>query len=328
MAKISLWIGNGCLSSPITTLLDAFSIANLWHQDLAPKKISPLFETQIVSTDGKQVSAQGNVTLKIDMSIDDVDQTDCVVISPVLPNINPMPNDLDKLCQWLKRMQEQNTLIATVCTGTFMLAEMGLLEGKKATTNWQFARLFKKQFPNVQLVSEDMLTEDDNIISTGAATAVNNLALYLIRRYGSQKLATVCSKSLLIDPNRHKQSPYVISNPFRSHGDVQVLKAQEFIEKRYGAIETVDDIARDVGISPRHFKRRFKNATGDLPLRYLQNVRIDAAKERLETTHETIDQITWAVGYKDISSFCRLFKQHTRISPKIYREKFMYQFTD
>ena len=272
--------------------------------------------------------AQGNVRLEIDRSIDDVDQTDCVVISPVLPNITPMPKDLDKLCQWLLRMKANNSLIATVCTGTFILAEMGLLDGKKATTNWQYARLFQKQFPRVQLVAEDMLTEDDNIISTGAATAVNNLAIHLIRRYGSQKLASICSKALLIDLNRHMQAPYAISYPFRSHGDVQILKAQGLIEKKYAVIETVDDIARDVGISPRHFKRRFKNATGDMPLRYLQNVRIDAAKQLLESTYETIDQITWAVGYKDISSFCRLFKQHTRISPKIYREKFMYQFKD
>jgi transcriptional regulator GlxA family with amidase domain len=106
---------------------------------------------------------------------------------------------------------------------------------------------------------------------------------------------------------------------------MQVLKAQEFIEIEYASIKTIDDIARNVGISPRHFKRRFKKATGDLPLKYLQKVRIDAAKEWLETTHETIDNITGAVGYSDISSFFRLFKQHTQISPKIYREKFYCQ---
>lgn len=325
MAKISLWIGNGCLSSSIISLIDAFSIANLWHQNLSDEIVPPLFETQIVSTDGKPICAQGNVCLKTDISIKDVDQTDCIIISPLLPHINPMPTDLDVLCKWLERMKEQNTLIAGVCTGTFILAEMGLLDGKKATTNWQFASLFKKRFPKVRLVSEDILTEDDNIICTGAATAVNNLAIHLIRRYGSQKLAVACSKALLIDPNRSNQAPYTVSIPFRSHGDMQILKAQKLIESEYAKINTIDDIARDVGISPRHFKRRFKKATGDLPLKYLQKVRIDAAKEWLETTHETIDKITWSVGYKDMSSFCRLFKRHTRISPTIYRENFYCQ---
>ena len=104
-----------------------------------------------------------------------------------------------------------------------------------------------------------------------------------------------------------------------------MLQAQEFIEKNYADIQTIDDIAREVGISPRHFKRRFKKATGDLPIKYLQRVRVDAAKERLETTQESIDRITWDVGYKDVSSFCRLFKQQTRISPRAYREKFFSQ---
>ncbi len=313
------------LSSSIISLVDAFSIANLWHQNLANEPVSPLFETQIVSTDGKPVLAQGNVRLETDLSIHDVDRTDCVVISPLLPNITPLPQDLDVLRQWLEKMKAQNTLIAAVCTGAFLLAQMGLLDGKKATTNWQFARLFKKQFPRVRLVSEDILTEDDNIICTGAATAVNNLSLHLISRYGSRKLVNVCSKALLIDPNRSSQASYTMSIPFRSHGDMQVLKAQELIESAYASIKTIDDIARNVGISPRHFKRRFKKATGDLPLKYLQKVRIDAAKEWLETTHETIDKITGSVGYSDISSFSRLFKQHTQISPKIYREKFFCQ---
>ena len=325
MVKISLWIGNGCLSSSIISLVDAFSIANLWHQNFATEPVSPLFETQIVSTDGKPVLAQGNVRLETDLSIHDVDRTDCVVISPLLPNITPLPQDLDVLRQWLEKMKAQDTLIVSVCTGAFLLAQMGLLDGKKATTNWQFSRLFKKQFPRVRLVSEDILTEDDNIICTGAATAVNNLSLHLIGRYGSRKLFTACSKALLIDPNRSKQTPYAMSIPFRSHGDMQVLKAQELIEIEYASIKTIDDIARNVGISPRHFKRRFKKATGDLPLKYLQKVRIDAAKEWLETTHETLDNITGAVGYTDISSFSRLFKQHTQISPKIYREKFFCQ---
>ena len=325
MVKISLWIGEGCMSSSIISLVDAFYIANLWHRNLEDERILPLFETQIVSTDGKPVLAQGNVRLAPDMSIQDVDRTDCVVISPLLPRITPLPEDLGLLGQWLEKMKSQDALIASVCTGTFLLAQMGLLDGKKATTNWQYARLFKKQFPKVRLVPEDILTEDDNIICTGAATAVNNLSLHLIGRYGSRKLFNACSKALLIDPNRSSQTPYAMPIAFRSHGDIQVLKAQKLIESEYAQIKTIDDIARRVGISPRHFKRRFKKATGDLPLKYLQRVRIDVAKEWLETTHETIDTITGAVGYSDISSFSRLFKQHTRISPKSYREKFFCQ---
>ena len=322
MATISLWVADGCLSSCVTTMLDAFTIANIWHQNLATSDVRPLFDTQIVSTDGRPVVAQGNLRLAPELAIGDVDRTDCVILSPLLPNITPLPDNLDILRRWLEKMRKSQTTIATVCTGTFLLAEMGMLDGKKATTNWQYARLFERQYPDVQMASEYMLTEDDDIICSGAATSIYNLSIHLIKKFGSQKLASACSKALLVDTNRISQAPYTLTTPPRLHGDTQVLKAQELIERNYASIETVDDIANMVGISPRHFKRRFKKATGDLPLNYLRQVRIDAAKERLETTKDTIDKITRAVGYNDTSSFCRLFKKYTQVSPMVYREKF------
>ncbi|MEH0019361.1 MAG: helix-turn-helix domain-containing protein [Desulfobacter sp.] len=325
MAKITLWVGDGSLASSITTLMDAFSIAGLWQKALVPDSKGDLFDTQIVTTDGRPVTAYGNIRISAHSAAADVKETDCVVVSPILPSITPVPDDLPGLSRRLRALRENGTTLATVCTGTFVLAEMGLLDGKRATTNWQYARMFRKRYPKVRLESSYMLTEDDNIICAGAATAVYNLALHLIRRFGSQHLASVCAKALLVDPNRISQAPYATAMPLRHHGDDQVLTAQAMIEKKYAAIDTIDDLARDVGISPRHFKRRFKKATGELPLKYLQRVRVEAAKEMLETTRKSIDKITWAVGYKDVSSFCRLFKQHTQISPRSYRDKFYIQ---
>ncbi len=325
MAKVSLWVGEGCLASSITTLMDAFSIADLWQRSLVPNSRGPLFDTEIITTDGGPITAYGNLSINADRSATDVKETDCLVISPILPNITPIPENLPKLSRHLTRLREKGTTLATVCTGTFVLAEMGLLDGKKATTNWTYARLFKKRYPLVDLQPTCMITEDDNIICTGAATAVYHLAIHLIKKFGSHNLAAVCSKALLVDPNRISQAPYAISAPLYHHGDDQVLQAQKIIEKQFADLETIDDLARDVGISPRHFKRRFKKATGELPLKYLQRVRIDAAKERLETSQDSIDEITWGVGYKDVSSFCRLFKQHTQISPRAYRDKFFTQ---
>ncbi|WDP89356.1 MAG: helix-turn-helix domain-containing protein [Desulfobacter sp.] len=322
MAKISLWVGEGSLASSITTLMDAFSIANLWQQSMAPESPGPLFETEVVTTDGGPITAYGNLRIEADRGAAQVTDTDCIVISPILPKITPIPESLPQLAGHLNRLRQKGTTIATVCTGSFVLAEMGLLDGKKATTNWTFARLFRKRYPLVDLAPACILTEDDNIICAGAATAVYNLAIHLIKKFGSQNLAAICSKALLVDPNRVSQAPYAMSAPLRNHGDVQVRQAQAIIEKEYAQLETVDHVAREVGISPRHFKRRFKKATGEPPLKYLQRVRVDAAKERLETTRESIDKITWAVGYKDVSSFCRLFKQHTQISPRAYRDKF------
>ncbi|MCG8686512.1 MAG: helix-turn-helix domain-containing protein [Desulfobacterales bacterium] len=325
MAKISLWVGDGCLASSVTTLTDAFSIAGLWQHHLAPKAPAPLFDTQIITTDGKPVTAYGNLRFEADLAVTDVDTTDCVIISPILPGITPIPKNLSLFSRHLDNLSKKGTTIATVCTGTFVLAEMGLLDGKTATTNQIYAGLFKKRYPKVNLKADHMLTQDENIICAGAATAVYNLAMHLVEKFGSRKLASVCSKALLVDPNRVSQAPYAISTPLLNHGDKQVRQAQKIIEKQFAQLDSIDDIAKDVGISPRHFKRRFKKATGELPLKYLQRVRIDAAKEKLETTRDSIDKITWAVGYKDVSSFCRLFKQHTRISPRAYRDKFYVQ---
>ena len=281
--KISLWLGDGCLASSAATFTDAFSIANLWYAAMQPEAAAPLFETEIVSTDGCPVTAYGNIRIQADGAVCDIGKTECIIISPLLPNVTPIPSNLDILCRCLRDLKDQGTASATVCTGTFLLAEMGFLDGKQATTNWTYARLFKKRYPRVNLEPAFMVTEDDNIICAGAATAVYHLAIHLIKKFGSQRLATVCAKALLVDPNRVSQAPYAISAPL------------------------------------------FKKATGELPLKYLQRVRIDAAKERLETTRESIDKITWAVGYKDVSSFCRLFKQHTQISPRAYRDKFFSQ---
>lgn len=322
MAKIGLWVSQGCMFSSVTMLLDTFAIANLWHKTLTKKESPALFEALILTTDGLPVTAYGGIRIQPDRAVGQVEQADCIVISPFLPNVTPMPANLDILFQWIKTMRQQGTSIASVCTGTFILAEMGLLDGKKATTNWQYARMFMARYPKVRLTPEEVMTEDDGFICTGAATAVYYLGLHFIKQFGSQKLASVCSKALLVDPNRGSQAPYSIFVPIKHHGDTQVLKAQQLIEKNYAKINAIDAVAGAVGISPRHFKRRFKHATSELPLKYLQRVRIDAAKEKLETTKDSIDEITWAVGYQDISSFSRLFKQHTQISPRAYRDKF------
>jgi transcriptional regulator GlxA family with amidase domain len=322
MPKISFWISEGTLFSSAAMLIDAFSIANLWQRAFTGEEEETLFHTEILTTDGAPVEAYGGLPVTPHGAIDDTLRTDCLVISPILPNVTPMPCNLDRLAHWIQVLRRRQTPIATSCTGAFILAEMGLLDGKTATTNWQYARMFQKRYPKVRLCPQHMLTEDDGILCTGAATAVYHLALHLIRLFGSNKLACTVSKALLVDANRNSQVPYVLSNPLKNHHDSQVLMAQQFIEEHFPVIDSIDTIARKVGISPRHFKRRFKSATGDLPLKYLQQIRIDAAKQKLETTRDTIEEITCAVGYTDVSSFCRLFKQYTEISPKTYRDRF------
>ncbi len=252
----------------------------------------------------------------------DAGYSDYMIITPNLPHLTDMPKHIDQLCSHLTGIMDTGATIATVCTGSFILAETGLLNGKRATTNWQFARMFKKKYPLVRLEPDQALVQDGNIITTGAVTSVYGLILNIIKEIATPSLAALVSKALLIEGGRTEQTPYMLYSPSKSHGDDQVLEAQNYIEKKFAQITSMDDVAKEVGVSPRNLIRRFKKATGDPPLKYLQQIRIQKAKEKLETTKDTVDEITWAVGYKDISSFGRLFKQYTQLSPRTYREKF------
>jgi len=323
MPKVSLVAGQGCMLSGIGGLIDALTIANLWHQALCKEAPVTLFKTEIVTSDGRPVCTNGGIQLLPDRSIHDVECTDLVFVPPfLLPRGGGFDGKTTDLTDWIVAQYDRQTPIAASCTGVFLLAETGLLDGKIATTNWQFGRLFQHRYPKVRLRLERILTEDRRLICTGAATALFNLALHVIRMFGSEELACVCSKALLVDPSRDSQAPYVIPRSQRNHGDADILKAQQWMEGHYAENFPIDTVARRVGISPRHFKRRFKKATGELPLGYVQRLRIEEAKKKLETTRENMEEITCGIGYDDASSFRRLFKKHTGLSPREYRDKF------
>jgi transcriptional regulator GlxA family with amidase domain len=322
MARMTFLAAEGCLFSGISGLIDAFSIANLWYRALNKDRSDSLFETEIVTVKGEMVSAHGGIRVHPDGALEDVNQTDLILIPAFLPVDQPLTQKAGEISEWLIDRYQRRTNIAAMCTGTFMLAETGLLNGKIATTNWQFARRFQRRYPKVHLRMDRILTEEARLICTGAATSMYNLGLHLIRSFGSEELASVCSKALLVDPNRDSQSPYSIFSVRKDHGDGSILETQEWMQEHYADNITIDAIAREAGISPRHFKRRFRKATGDSPLGYLQNLRMEAAKRKLETTLDNVNEITFQIGYEDSSTFRRLFKRYTGISPRAYRDKF------
>ena len=325
MTHITCLILEDCLFSATAGLMDAFSIANLWQASSGERRPEPLFDCEIVSVDGRSVTARGGIRLQPHGAMAAVEHTDVILVPPLLPNIAPPPPGMDDVLGWLIDHYRRHTLIGALCTGTFILAETGLLDGRQATTNWQYVRMFRRRFPRVRLQPDKVMTEDSGLICSGAATSFFQLALHLIDTFGSEDLARACAKALLVDPNRASQAPYAILDLPRDHGDMGVLKAQRVMEHRFAEPLAIDAIAREVGISPRHFKRRFKQVVGQTPLGYLQRVRIEAAKQRLERSRAPVSEITCQIGYADTSSFCRLFKKTTGLSPRDYRERFQRQ---
>ncbi len=322
MAKITLLAENDCVASAIAGTVDALSVANLWWLYMKNDGSGPLFETEIVSIDGQPVTAQGGITLTPLRAIHEIEETDLILLPAFLPPFDLENPRIKTICEWVTHNHKSGNNIACTCTGTFLLAETGLLDGCVATTNWQFAEIFKRQYPKVNLQIDRILTEDNRLYCTGAATAFMNLCLHLIEKYGSPDLASRCAKGLLVDTDRHSQSPYIVYDFWNNHSDKQIQKAQQWMEKNYKNKFSIDEVAESIGISPRHFKRRFKTATGETPLAYLQRLRIENAKRFLERTLDTVNEITWKVGYEDINSFRRLFIKHTGLSPKNYRNKF------
>ncbi len=324
MAKITFIAYDGCMFSGIAGLMDALSIADLWHQRFEKDLTShdSLFNMEIVSLNGKPFLTNRNIRIHPDRSMEDVENTDIILIPPYLFGTHPLPKEIPDILQWLIRHYHQNTRIGAICTGVFVLAMTGLLDGKIATTNWQVIKKFRQQFPNVRLKPERILTEDSGLICSGAVTSLYQLALYVIEIFGSESLSCACSKALLIDPSRTTQMPYMLTKFRKKHGDREILKAQEWMKEHHADNISVDEAARYAGLSPRHFKRRFKKATDELPLAYLQQIRLESAKKKLETTSDNIDDITRQVGYEDSSTFRRLFKKYTELSPREYRDKF------
>ena len=322
MANITFIIDTGCQFSGISGLIDSFTIANRWHATNTGEWSEPLFTTRILSQDGKTVKVSGGFQVIPEGAFQDIEQTDVVVVPPYLPSADLLPANATPLLDWIVTRYAQGVTIASVCTGSFVLAETGLLDGRLATTHWFYSKLFKRRYPKVLLKPDRVLTRDQGLICSGSVSAFYYLGLHLIESFGSSHLAAQCAKTLLVDPGKASQSSYAVFNVHKGHGDQEILRAQEVIESHFADAISMKDLARRVGISTRHFIRRFKKATDETPLSYLQQIRIEKAKDYLETTLETVNEITQVIGYENSSSFRKLFKEATGLSPSEYRSRF------
>ncbi len=224
---------------------------------------------------------------------------------------------------WLKMKHATGTQLASVCTGAFFLAATGLLDGKCATTHWGMAQQLQLRFPAVKVLPKRIVTDEGDLYCSGGANAGGDLALHIVRKFCGNDVAHQCGKALLLDPARESQAPYEVFNFEKGHGDEKIVILQNWIERNYRTKIRVNNLARKAAMSRRTFERRFKSATGETPLQYLQRVRIEKAKMLLEQGDDSFEQITDRVGYEDSSSFRRVFQKYTGLQPGAYRQKFL-----
>ncbi|SKD04339.1 transcriptional regulator, AraC family with amidase-like domain [Burkholderia sp. CF099] len=225
-------------------------------------------------------------------------------------------------CDWLVSQWNSGACLAANCTGTFVLATTGLLDGRPATTTWWLAEQFRSKFPRVKLQLEPVITEADRLICGGASSSYLLQTVHIIERFCGPTVASQCAKTMLIDVSQTKQTPYLPLLTDKAHGDSLVHRAQHWLQKNMPKEVKMSDMASDLGVSERTIIRRFQAALDQAPLRYLQSLRIEAARGLLEAGDLTVEAIAANVGYNDVSSFCRLFKEKVGLSPGAYRTRF------
>ena len=319
MKHITILALDGTIASTVTGPTDIFSLAGvLWNQ-ICGLQPEPYFKVVIASVQGKPVECVNGIVIQPHLSLDQVKRTDLIIISA--EDLSALEVTSCRTIPWLLKHHKAGSTLASVCTGAFLLAETGLLNGKRATTHWGFAELFRKRYPQVDLRPESLITDEGSLICGGGAFSYFDLCLYMAEKYCGFEIATQCGKSLLLDLGRTSQVPYAIFEYQKQHKDNQTLKAQTFVEKNLAQPVNVDDLAARVGMSLRNFKRRFRKATGDSPLIYLQRFRVEAAKRLFENTHKSISEICNQIGYEDIAFFRRIFKRYVGIAPHEYRKR-------
>jgi transcriptional regulator GlxA family with amidase domain len=223
---------------------------------------------------------------------------------------------------WIVHQYKHGAEVASLCIGAFLLASTGLLSGKKCSSHWNSANEFREMFPDVELVDGSIITEEQGIYSSGGANSYWSLLLYLVEKYTDRDTAILASKFFAVDIDRDSQAAFMMFEGQKNHEDVEIKKAQEFIEKNYPDKINIDQLADKFAIGRRSFERRFQKATNNTVVEYMQRVKIEAAKRSFESSRKNINEVMFDVGYTDTKAFRTVFKKITGLTPIEYRNKY------
>ena len=323
MKHISVIVPVGC--SIVDTIIAPFNLlnmANSYYKKLNKQNDAP-FRIDLVGLTRDVVIYQGLFSIHPTATVSEISKTDLIVVSPLSGDLDKEVENNMAFVHWIKKQRiEHDAEIASLCKGAFLLAETGLLNGKNCTTHWTAHEQFIQKYPEVKLLPEKIICEDNGIYSSGGAYSILNFTLYLIERYFGRETAIWCSKIAEIEFDRISQSEFIIFSGQKDHTDQPIKEAQAYIEDNYNMKLNIEEIAGMVNLNGRSFLRRFKKATANTPLEYIQRVKIEAAKKKLETTTDTILEVMYAIGYNDEKAFRNTFRKYSGLSPKEYRLKY------
>lgn len=266
------------------------------------------------------------VPVDVPRALADIGATDLVLIPSLLaPDGRWERGRYAELVGWIAEMHARGATLASACSGLFPLAETGLLDGRRATIHWGYARGFRERFPRVGLDPERVLVVSGDraeIVSSGASTSWHDLALYLIARRAGAAVAQAVARFMAFQWHTDGLAPYAVFDPPADHGDAVVAEVQRWIAANVAVARPAEEMRRRSGLPARTFARRFAAATGHSPIAYVQRLRVEEAKRRLERTDTPVERIAWEVGDEDPAAFRRLFRRIAGLPPGAYRRRF------
>lgn len=309
--------------APATTIIgpqDVFSMTGILYEMSMGETPTPYFSVFLVTSDGQPVTCFNNLVITPHCALEEIEPD--IVIVPGILNVAETLERSSTEVDWLKEQHARGCIITSICSGALLLAATGLLDGRVATTHWAMVNQFRKLFPNVILKPCQLITEDEGIICSGGFNSYLDVSIYVIEKLCGSEVALRCSKIFLHDKGTRSQAPYSIFSGPRDHGDTRILKIQKTLEKEYTKNFDFNALAKEYGMGRRTLERHFRKATGGTPLAYLQQIRVEHAKQLLEKGTESFDEISYQVGYMDSSFFRKLFIKYTSLRPSQYRARF------
>jgi transcriptional regulator GlxA family with amidase domain len=280
------------------------------------------YAVQVAGVSKKVEYFDGLFSVKPHVHISNIVKTDLVIIPSLNHDYQNTLKSNKALAEWIRVQYKNGAEVAAICTGAFLLASSGVLHGRSCSTHWAAADNFRAMFPDINLQTEKLITDEHGIYTSGGAYSFLNLILYLVEKYYDRQTAIYCAKVFQVEIDRDSQSPFIIFTGQKTHGDEMVKKAQQYIESKLGERISMERLSSRFAVGRRNFDRRFVKATGNTPLEYAQRVKIEAAKKTFESSRKTVAEVMYEVGYSDLKAFREVFRKITGLSPLEYKEKF------
>ena len=319
MKHVSILVPDSAVLAAIDDPRHVFSQVNNFYKQAGKPSV---FDIKFVGLNREVKLHDCAFTVHADLLLDEVEKTDLIFIPAFVGDLKTAVETNKEFIPWIIKQRERGAEIVSLCVGAFLLAKSGLIDGKQCSTHWRAADEFRQMFPNVDLVTDKIITEEDGIYMSGGATSYYNLLIYLVEKFTNRETAIQTAKVFAIDFQRDSQSAFIIFKGQNKHSDEEIKKAQDFIENNLQRKITIDELSSLVSLGRRSLERRFKEATNNTVAEYVQRVKVEAAKKYFETSRKSVTEVMYDVGYADVKAFRGAFKKITGMSPVDYRKRY------